>query len=702
MPITAKSLRVFSAVEALREGSADVRQALLPLFRPDISKFDGEIYDPARVSTEINKQYKLNITPDIVAEMTPLFLAEKWIEPIPTDNDVAYRVTCADDVNILADNNEFNTKAIELSSAFRAFIDRISPLSIVDKLDSELVDNLVDWLLSIDVYSEDELRTARKVSHVGKKLVFEVVTIDNQKATDENYLCASFVDSLIEKESPLVPFLTELASVGLITDVVRDFQKPTTAVQRTELSVYLDAPVALDFMGLSGGAAQENIELILSRVVGIGGNIRVFRISVEEMQNSLRALLARPPQERDGPTAQALRRGEVHEAFVRQVANNPDSVLRKLNIAIVDQREEAFPNEHRYFSAKDIQDLYAAVHWVQDDRPRYHDALSAALIVRKRGATRSNDLFETKQVMITQNPYFAPVSRRINLEKHYLGPTHVGPVVHQRQLATAIWLRAGLGAVDQEVPRRYILSACRRVLTVRKNIIERVRYEARNLTAVKREQLELLLTEGRSTQVLMDKTLGSANVIDATNVERLVDEMRRAVAAEAFEEAEQKIQAIRSEADLKRQSMDERAVEADRLSGELADRLNEETARNRRVSEALIAKVNRHIRRRKRILAIAGIVTLITAEAIPLLLGNATGILVTMGLLSLTLVLHYFGVLKQRVLDPFVCRLDRRLLERQLHNSGLTVDDLPYAIEYRDSSFIPIGSSSADTVPNMP
>lgn len=100
MAITAKSLRVFSAVEALREGNADVRQALLPLFRPDISKFDGQIYDPSRIADEINKEYKLNITSDVVAEMTPLFVAEGWLQPIPTENDKAYRITCADDVKL--------------------------------------------------------------------------------------------------------------------------------------------------------------------------------------------------------------------------------------------------------------------------------------------------------------------------------------------------------------------------------------------------------------------------------------------------------------------------------------------------------------------------------------------------------------------------------------------------------------------------
>ena len=690
MAITAKSLRIFSAVEALRAGHADVRQALLPLFQPDVGKFNGEIFDPSKLAEEINRQYRLNITADIVTEMIPLFEAEGWLTRLPTGDDLAFRITCEPSDPALAAADEFMARAVELGGEFRAFITELSPLSAVNKTDPALVDQLIDWLVSIDVFSEEELRTARKVVKRGTKLVYEVVTVDNQRATDENYLCARFVDHLIETDSPFIPLVVELASVGLVTEVVRDFQKPTTAVERTDLIAYLDAPVALDFLGLSGTATQENIKTILERVTALGGGLRIFRISIEEMQNSLRALLDRNPADRDGPTAQALRRGEVHEAYVRQAANNPDRLLREVGIAIVDQPENAFPNEHRFFSAKDIQDLYAEVHWVHDDTPRYHDALAAALIMRKRGAVRSNDLFEVRHVLVTKNPYFAPVSRRVVLSKHYIGPTHVGPVIHQRQLATAVWLRAGLAAPDAELPRRYILAACRRVLTVHKTLIERVRYEARALSSVKRDQLELLLTEGRSTQVLLDKTLGSANVIDASNVERLVDEMRRAVAAEAYAEADARVQTVKEEVKEQRKELAAKAAEQARMQAELETELAKESDKTAKVANALLLRVNKTARRTRWVAIALGLLFVLLVEGLPIVLSTATGPYVSGGLFLLALIAHFSGELKKKVFQPIGRRLAFRTLERRLAAAGLALDDLPYEIAYDRGSFKPI------------
>jgi hypothetical protein len=435
------------------------------------------------------------------------------------------------------------------------------------------------------------------------------------------------------------------------------------------------------------------------------------------MQNSLGSMLSRIPADRDGPTAQALRRGEVIEAYVRKVANSPDGVLKSFGVSIVDQSEEAFPNEHKFFTKGDIQDLYAAIHWVKEDLPRYHDALVGGLIIRKRGAVRSNDLFEVKHLIVTKNPYFAPVARRLCLEKHYIGPNHVGPVVHQRQLATALWLRAGLGPTDQEVPRRYILSACRRVLTVHRNIIERVRYEARNLNEAKREQLELLLTEGRSTQVLMDKTLGSASVIDSTNIDRLVREMRRSVAAEAFEEADRKVEIakraadearqradeVRREAEAQAQSVEERAaIERETLSSEMAqmarasreleERLATEAARLRRVGDALINTVNSRIAKRRRRLGFGGLAVLVVAEGIPIVVGGQTGAIVTAALFLVTIALHAAGVLKRVLLNPVLAMWDRELFERELEEAGMSLWDYPYEIEYRDGTFQPLST----------
>ena len=180
--------------------------------------------------------------------------------------------------------------------------------------------------------------------------------------------------------------------------------------------------------------------------------------------------------------------------------------------------------------------------------------------MRKRAGTRTSDVFSSRHILITRNPFFGPRARRFALENALIGPGHVGPVMHHREFATGVWLRAGLGIVDQEVPRKYILSACQRVLTLNRTVVNKVRESSREMSDAQKQQLELLLSEGRATQVLMDKTLGEASVIDSTNVEMLVNEMKRAISDEVRAEAEAAIMAAKAES--RRRSADFKKKEA--------------------------------------------------------------------------------------------------------------------------------------------
>ena len=99
-----------------------------------------------------------------------------------------------------------------------------------------------------------------------------------------------------------------------------------------------------------------------------------------------------------------------------------------------------------------------------------------------RKGSGSPDLFATKHLLVTRNPLLSKLSRRFCLENDLIGPGDVGPAIHQRQLSTAVWLRTGLWDEADEVPKRYVLAACERVLELKKTVIDKVRSESRNLT----------------------------------------------------------------------------------------------------------------------------------------------------------------------------------------------------------------------------
>jgi hypothetical protein len=701
MALSIKAVRVFAAVEVLRDNQKDVRHALATLFEPDIAKFNGQVFDPARIAAEINEQYKLGLNADVITGFVEIFIERGWLEKILETQRVAYIVKCPLFTEIPEELRSFSERAKELANEFRVFVERISPLSQVRKTDEELIDDLVDWLMRLDRVTEGSLKTASQRYKIGTKIVVDFQDSNEPGFPSEStFLSARFVEHLFYSNSPHIPFLIELGEVGLITEVVRDFQRPTTAVKKTDLSVYLDAPLALDYLGLSGVEAQGSIALVLSGLTSLGGHVRIFGQSVNEMQTNLSAMLNRPVPERTGPTADALRRREVLEAYVREVASNPRKFLELKGVAVVEQNADAFPSQHKYFSQHAIDLLYSQIGWVREDVARAHDAEIAAFAMRRRAGSNSNDVFKCKHVVLTRNPTFTKLTRRIAREQLYIGPDHVGPVIHQQQMATAIWLRAGARS-DSEIPRRHIMSSCRRVLTLRKNIVEKVHQLKAHLTEAQAEQLELLLTVDRSAQVLMDKTLGSASIIDSSNISILVEEMKKAQIADHIAESTATIQKLESAAKAREAALANEALrQQEAMIAQIENAAREAEFHNveaesrrqelERVWNSAISSVNVKIERR-RTAAIVGAVILFSAVTTVAYFGGGQQPPIAVGGLVFVVIVGSFfqfrSKLKERILRSLLQDRDWVTLEKVIDQFGLDTEQVEGRLIYCDGKF---------------
>lgn len=308
--LTQRALRVFAVLEDYRAGSPDILDALLPFFEPILAEFPGSSLDTAEFARRVTEAYRWNFTGDIVEELIPRFLKRGWLEQIGnTESDRAYRITYRGqptDANI--EYVKISQSLLEIAQEFAVFVKTISPLTTFATTTADLSEILVEWLVSIDAYTEDVLRQKTlQTTYVEGQIGLAVsVQESSTLSSEERYLCARFVKQLFDKKSPFVAELCRLASIGLLTEVVQDFHKPTSQVNRTQLIIYLDAPVALDLLGVSGTEAASNIRPILQTLQEIGATIRIFRVSVQELQGALDAILKRPAYERTGPTAEAI------------------------------------------------------------------------------------------------------------------------------------------------------------------------------------------------------------------------------------------------------------------------------------------------------------------------------------------------------------------------------------------------------------
>ena len=594
--LTQRAIRVYAVLDAYSSSGGDILDTILPFFEPFLAEINDQLLDPSAFCSAVRHAYGWNITPDVIEELAPRLQRQGWLTSIGSGNSQAFRVTYKPkDNGALGEAEVEIARAIsQLSDGFKDFIAKISPLTGYSKTKDELAETPIEWLISIDGFTEDVLKTqAVKVTEVGRRLTIEVREPKSGRLNSEDrYLCARFVKHLFDVQSPFTKQLARIASIGLLTEVVQDFSKPTSAVNKTDLSVYLDAPVALDCLGVSGKAAQANIRGLTESLTQIGASIRVFRTSIDEMQRALQALIKRKPADRIGPTADALRRNEVLEAYVRAVCADPEHFLKERGIQVVDRTLEQFPNSHHFFSHAKYEELYSKFNWHYEDLPRAHDASIIALVMRLRGGQSSKDIFLSRHVLVTRNALLSDRARRFCVESGLSSKTGVGPAVHQRQLATAAWLRTGLGQ-QSEVPRRYLLAACEKVLALKKGVVEQARAVATSLTPETSEQLELLLRQDRSAQLLMDRTLGISTVITSGNIETLVADMKQELIALNTEETgkiialeREKSAAVRLQGE---QSLSDFKAREERLRGKISAQEKEK----RRVIDQAVIEANR-------------------------------------------------------------------------------------------------------------
>ncbi|WP_156127520.1 hypothetical protein [Paracoccus sanguinis] len=524
--LTRSAVRVFGTLSALGEGQGNVLNSILPFFEPVLRNRNGEHLDPRTIAADIRNAYRWNFNSDVVEFFVPLLREQGWITKEIVDSRDSTYIISLPEAEALPDETAVASKFRELATRFRDFAHRLSPLPEIPRDIAEFEDILVEWLLYVEAFDDRYSEVSEKIIKTPEgKLARQVVFPRATNLTDEqNFLCARFVQHILAEQADLGEFMAKISAIGLLTEVVQDFVKPVTRIDKTDLVVYLDAPVAMELIGLSGSAARDNTAPIIAELQRMGAAVRVFGQSVEEIKSALTAVLNNPRP--TGPTAQAILRKEVLRDFVRAASLDPTPMLAALGVGVAVRSLDQTPATFKYFTEEQWRDLYSRLNYVDNPHARQHDADIVALTVRQRAGTTSPDIFKSRALVITRNGVFAQIIARLTREQLSTALQVVPPVIHRRALSAAMWLRTGLGAGNLQLPKRLLLANCERVLALRPNVVDAVK---RMTDAIDNpelsNQLDMLVTQDRSAQVLMDKTLGSVNVVTEGNLHLLFKEM---------------------------------------------------------------------------------------------------------------------------------------------------------------------------------
>jgi hypothetical protein len=531
--MTRRALRVYAALSELQPGNADVLDALIPFFEPILAVMHGKIFDPKLFALGVQKLYRWRFNEDIAEQFIPRLIKAKYLEEMAGGKRGIYIVRFSTN-DSGANERPISDVLAEIIDEFESFSPRLTDLLNYNRSRDELTDILVRFLVSLDAYNPSSFRDEVKRLQLGNEAENVLGTLEEggrPLESDDKYMTARFVQHICATRPDAVEKLTRLASIGLLTEVVEDFMKPVEPAARVNLTVVVDAPLALDYLGCSGVSRKNDVRGIFDALRGIGCSFVVFPVTCSEMQRNLRSMLSNQEASRHGYTHDAIIKREVLEDYVQAVANDPEAALEHAGIKVKPLDLKQMPHLFKFFPYTWYDDFFSSILWVKDVAPREHDATCLALTVRLREGRHNSDVFKCGYVFVTRNPRFVQHSRSYCLQSHIMNSSQEGPVIHQRELATVAWLRTGLGATSS-IPRGHLIATCDSVLRVRAELKDAVAEKLKALTPDKVEQFELLVRDSRSMRRLADQTLNNEFVVTNENAENLLEAMRQATIEE--------------------------------------------------------------------------------------------------------------------------------------------------------------------------
>lgn len=573
--VTRRTLRVYAALSELKGGDNDVLDALIPFFEPILSVMNGKIFDPHVFSAGVRKVYRWRFTGDIAATFVPRLERKGFLRKGAKTTQGNVWVVQYSERQEDGAPQTILTALEQIIDEFSKFPPRVTDLLTYKRSRDELKDILIRFLVLMDAQGEGAYAPELGGLEPGgeaSELLSKLEEGGRPLNPDDRYMCARFVQHLMKRKPQFVPHLVRLASIGLLAEVVEDFLKPTHVESSSDLTVVLDAPIALDLLGCSGKALKDDINTVVAALKNIGVTFIVFPASCVEMQRNLRSMLGLSIDQRRGYTHNAMIKREVSSEFVIAVANNPERALENIGITVRPVSLDSFPSFHRYFTNAQYEDFLSSITWGNQIAAREHDATCAALVIRLREGRHSGDVFKCRYVMATRNQMFVKNARQYSLQSHMINEVQEGPIIHQRELATTAWLRTGLGA-DETIPRGHLIATCDRVLQMRPEVRLALATQLARITPERLEQFNLLMQDARSVQKLADQTLNNEDLVTSENAEQLLEALREATAEELKEKHEAELQAERTTA---QEGLNKASSEINRLSDQVNELRNRE------------------------------------------------------------------------------------------------------------------------------
>lgn len=535
MPIS-RPLITFAFVKSEFEKTGDIVQGLMPLFAPIIKKNARKDFSPKEFSKEVNRYYGIELHPYVAEDWAVRLCESGYLHAVEQGgNNIRY-------INRNIDLPEPSINIIQIDKIIDEFVTYIESglIESTIKIDREKIESSIF----------ERLTTMEFLNALRKKAAYKPpdntlrISSTGTEGQKENHvdaleakldsLCASHALRLLRHKPADFELLSAIASGALVSEVVLGLRIPPSPGKIAKnLSVYLDAPLVIDALGIADDEECECARMILKELVELGGTLCMFRRSVDELSHVIAAALQshNNGDRSNSSIGRRLATDQLNIIRIRSILKDLEGALANHSIKIVSFDDE-YSDLYKHFPEEREKELVSIIRpFAGKYFPRATDARSVANVVRLiMSEPKKGDLFSAKAVFITKNSGLVRDANYFFRREHFLSEEQAPLFLTDRYTAGLILIAKG-GKGD-DVPRRKLIANCTAALTPDQDVVDRMISTLNEIDTTKAEEFEALIVDDRCAFYMMERSLGDADSVNPDNALRIFEEVRLATSEE--------------------------------------------------------------------------------------------------------------------------------------------------------------------------
>lgn len=269
-----------------------------------------------------------------------------------------------------------------------------------------------------------------------------------------------------QDDRELYEILIEVYGGILLSDFLQNIQMTGNPASFKSLTVFYDTMILLRLLGCSGPMLRKaNIEMH-EDLQSLGCKTEYLQNVEKEVINILDTIVARydASQPIFGETGEALSdiNSGVNIGILRELRESYAESLAKMGIFASKYtfQNTRTQNFFQIDEPKFEELLQSESATGYSDQNRASDAQSLAVVMRLRQGNRSNDLANSKFVLVTANSHFAKTARKfMRMEELGFTSRYVPPILTHSQTSIAAWLTSETKLTESFISRE-LLASC--------------------------------------------------------------------------------------------------------------------------------------------------------------------------------------------------------------------------------------------------